>query len=558
MNRLPWGRLVFILAVVALCALILGFKPIALGLDLQGGSHLLIRIHADEAVENELDDVFAAVTNVLKETKIEAANTNESIVWNEAILHGSPAFKQLKDIENEQPYIEFQLADASKLTDAQNAIRERISVGGQGNWEMSVEGRTIRLTMRTDSIQAIRQNTVENVRRSINYRIDQLGVAEPNIVIQGDPARSQRILIQLPGVEDPEEAKRRIRTPGNLEFRLVVYDSSGLPYRSATREELLEKIGGEVPAGMEMVPEYDQTVAEAKGRTRVPIEWYLLYKEAPVSSSHLVDARTGRDETNNITVRFSLNAEGGDRIRTMSRANINKLLATVLDDEAIVVANIETELGSESQISGRYTQEEASRLAWLLRTGSIPTSMHFEEERSVGPALGADSIRLGFNASIWGMIAVALFMVLFYRLSGVVAVFALSLNIVLILAFLAWFGAVLTLPGIGGIILTIGMAVDANVLIFERIKEESRLGRPVASAIEGGFGKAFGTIFDANITTLIAAVFLFQFGTGPIRGFATTITIGILASMFTAVFVARAIFDSALQLKRRQISKLSI
>jgi preprotein translocase subunit SecD len=184
--------------------------------------------------------------------------------------------------------------------------------------------------------------------------------------------------------------------------------------------------------------------------------------------------------------------------------------------------------------------------------------MHFEEERSVGPALGADSIRLGYTAAIWGLALVAIFMVVYYRLSGIIAVLALTFNIVLILSFLAWFGAVLTLPGIAGIILTIGMAVDANVLIFERIKEEWRLGRTVSSAIEGGFGKAFGTIFDANVTTLIAAIFLFQFGTGPIRGFATTITIGILASMFTAVFVARVVFDSFLLYKRKQISNLSI
>ena len=558
MKRLPWGRILFILLIIAICALILAFKPIVYGLDLQGGSHLLIRIHADEAVESEVDDVFAAVRNALTEENIAIENANDSIIFDQDILNGSPSYKQLADIENERPFIEFTLTSASAMTAAQEAIRKRVVIGGQGNWDMTVAGRTIRLDLRTDAINNIRSTTVENVRRSISYRIDQLGVAEPNIVIQGDPTTSQRILIQLPGVGDPEEAKRRIRTPGKLEFRMVVYNASGQPYEAVTRDDLLAQLGGEVPAGTEMVPEYEETEAEAKGRTRVPVQWYLLNKEAPVNSSHLVDAEKGRDETNNYTIHFSLNAEGGERIRLLSRANVNKLLGTVLDDEAIVVARIESELGSESRITGRFTSDEADRLAWLLRTGSVPTSMHFEEERSVGPSLGADSIRLGVNASLWGMLLVAVFMILYYRFSGILALSVLALNIVLIIAFLAWFGAVLTLPGIAGIILTIGMAVDANVLIFERIKEEIRLGRTIASSIDGGFKSAFGTIFDANVTTLIAAVFLFQFGTGPLRGFATTITIGILASMFTAIFVVRVIFDSILMLKRRQMTKLSI
>jgi preprotein translocase subunit SecD len=558
MNRLPWGRILFVLVIIAVSLVILLFKPIVFGLDLQGGSHLLIRIHADEAVESEVDDTFAAVRNALNEANLAFENPKESIVFNQDILHGSPSFKQLADIENERPYVEFTLTDASKMNDALEAIRKRVNTGAQGYWDMTTLGRSIRLTIRADSIVNIRRTTVENVRRSISYRIDQLGVAEPNIVIHGDPNTSQRILIQLPGIEDTEEAKRRIRTPGKLEFRMVVYDNAGSPYQAPTREDLLKRLGGTVPAGTELVPEYQQTEAEAGGRTRVPVAWYLLYKEAQVNSSHLVSAERGRDETNNYTIHFSLNADGGERIRLLSRANINKLLATVLDGEAIVVARIESELGSESRITGHFSAEDADRLAWLLRTGAVPTSMHFEEERSVGPALGADSIRLSVNASIWGMALVALFMLLYYRFSGLIAVTALALNIVMIMSFLAWFGAVLTVPGIAGIILTIGMAVDANVLIFERIKEELRLGRTISSSIDSGFRTAFGTIFDSNVTTLIAAVFLFQFGTGPIRGFATTITIGILASMFTAVFVARVIFDSVLLFKRRQMNKLSI
>ncbi len=562
MSRIPWGRILFILVILAVSALVIFSKPIMFGLDLQGGSHLLIRVHVDEAVESEVDNTFAAARNALQDAGIEISTARESVAFmpegdRTAFPPGMPFFKILDDPEGNPPHLEFDLADAERMDDARQAIRERINV--EGDWSMtSPASGTIRLTLSMGAITDIRRSTVQNVRRSISYRIDQLGVAEPNIVIQGDQATSQRILLQLPGIEDPEEAKDRIRTPGNLEFRMLVYDEADRPYQALTREALLENLGGDVLAGQEIVPEYAQTLAEARGQERLPLEFHLLYKEATVNSNYLIDARASRGQQNRIVVQFTFDAEGGQRFRQLTAANIGKLMAVVLDDEAIEVAVINDEIGSVGEISGQFTREEADRLAWLLRSGAVPTSMHFEEERSVGPALGADSIRFGTTAALWGMAIVVVFMVLYYRLSGFVAVLALAMNILLIMAFLAWFGAVLTLPGIGGIILTIGMAVDANVLIFERIREELRVGKTVMSSIESGFGKAFGTIFDANVTTFIAAIFLFQFGTGPIRGFATTITIGLAASMFTAVFVARVVFDSVLAIKRNQIQKLSI
>jgi preprotein translocase subunit SecD len=558
MNRLPWGRIIFILTIFAICAIVLLFKPIIYGLDLRGGSHLLIRVHADEAVENEVDDAFARVQNAFKENNIDVADSNISIQFNEELLNvETDSFKQLLNIDEDPPYFEITIADSGDRESALKLIQERLNVSN--TWSLSTDGNNFRLTLNKPAIEGIRQQTVENVRRSISYRINQLGVAEPNIVIQGDPVRSQRILLQLPGVEDPAEARLRIQTPGNLEYRLVVYDPSGQPYQANTKEELLAQLrDGKVPAGQEAVPLYSRTAMEAKGEVRIPEEWHLLYKDAPVTSSYLVDAQAGTGQTNDWVVHFTLNAEGGDNLRRMTRPNVDKLMAIVLDDESIFVGNIKSELGSEAQIEGGYAKDKAERLAWLLRTGAVPTSMHFEEERSVGPSLGSDIVEMGKAAAMWGIAFVVVFVILYYRLSGLIAVLALALNIVLILAFMAWVGAVLTLPGIAGLILTMGMAVDANVLIYERIREELRIGKTVMSSIEGGFGKAFSTIFDANVTTLIAAVFLFQFGTGPIRGFATTITVGILASMFTAIFVARVIFDSVLALKRNQIKKLSI
>ena len=555
MSRMPWGRIALIVFVLAVCGLLLATKPILFGLDLQGGSHLLIKVHADEAVEQEINDAYAAIKNALEEKDIPFSDDVISIVLDET----DPNYKKrLKDIDGQPPYVQFTITDAGKLEEARQLVRDRV-VGNSGHWNMGGEGNIIRVTLPALSIKNVRAATVENVRRAIEHRIDQLGVAEPSIVIPGNPAVDERILLQLPGVEDPEEAKRRIQTPGQLEMRLVVYDDKGVPYSATTKEELLEKLGGKVPTGTEMVPEYRREDRSKKNTTRIPSTWWLIYNEAKVNSNYLIGAEKYiHPQTNKIGVSFRLNPEGGERMRQITRPNVGKLLSTVLDDEAIVVANIDSEIGVEGTISGNYTHESANELAFLLRTGAIPTSMHVEEERSPGPALGADSIRMGVEAFIWGLGIVALFMMIYYKFSGVLSVIVLTINIFLIMSFLAMFGAVLTLPGIAGIILTIGMSVDANVIIFERIREERAVGRSVLGSVESGFGKAFGTIFDANITTLIAAIFLFQFGTGPLKGFATTITIGILASMFTAVFVARTIYDTVFAMKKNKIEKLSI
>jgi len=550
MNALPWGRIAIVVAVIVISGLVLLSSPIKLGLDLQGGSHFLIKVHADEAVDREVNNSYNAMVRELQEADI--AFTDSVIQTNMSENEDGDIYIQ---IDAGLPYFEFTFADATTAAQAQQVFNSYFTGGGYG---ISRNDAVIRATMDIGYINNLRANTVEKVRQAIEQRVNTLGVSEPNIVISGNAAETQRILLQLAGEENPEEAKERIQTPGRLEFRMVIYDEFNQPVQTRTRQEMLDRYNGQLPTGTEAIPEYIQSRAETVEDRQIGT-WYLVSTDVQVDSRHLIDAQPNRDQqTNQVIIVVTLSSEGGQRMRSMSRPNVGNLMAVVLDDEAIQVATIQEEIGANFRITGRFSEREATNTSILLRTGALPASMHFMEQRSVGPALGQDSIRMGIQAFVWGLAAVGLFMILYYKLSGLLAVFVLTLNIVLIMAFLAMVEAVLTLPGIAGIILTIGMAVDANVIIFERIREERRVGRSAIGAVDTGFGKAFTTIFDANITTLIAAIFLFQFGTGPIKGFATTITIGILASMFTAVFVARLVYDVYFALNKNKVTKLSI
>jgi preprotein translocase subunit SecD len=328
-----------------------------------------------------------------------------------------------------------------------------------------------------------------------------------------------------------------LKTTAQLEFRLV----KGGP--APTREALLEEYGGEVPASMEVLrgdPERTQG------------EYYLVSDIAEVVGKDLRNARRSTDEWNNPAVSFTLNPDGAKRFARLTEENIGKPLSIVLDNKIQQVATIESRIAGSGIIHGRYTAEEAEDIALVLRAGALPASIEILENRTIGPSLGADSIRKGFRSIIMALILIMVFMVFYYRMSGLNAVAALILNIIIIMGVLAYFKANLTLPGIAGIILTVGMAVDANVLVFERIREELTQGKSVLSSIASGFSRAFRTILDANITTVIAAIFLFQFGTGPIKGFAITLIIGITASMFTAVFVSRLIFDLTVGRKKKK------
>ncbi|MBI3996396.1 MAG: protein translocase subunit SecD [Candidatus Omnitrophica bacterium] len=355
----------------------------------------------------------------------------------------------------------------------------------------------------------------------LRNRIDQFGVREPLIQRQG----ADHILVQLPGISDRDRALNLIGKTAQLKFMLV----------SDSQRQIQQALDGKVPQGYQLSEDEDGS----------PM---LLETEGALTGSILADAWVEPGEMGLPEVSFRMNKEGAREFGRLTGANINRRLAILLDDKVQSAPTIQSRITDSGRITGRFTREQAHDLAIVLRAGALPAPITLEEERTVGPMLGKDSVRAGTNAVVIGGLLVVVFMVGYYRLAGLVAVFALALNLLLVLGGLGYFHATLTLPGIAGMVLTLGMAVDANVLIYERIREELRAGRPLSLAIRAGYDKAFSAIFDSNVTTVLAAVFLYWFGTGPIRGFATTLTIGLIASMFTAIVVTRIIFDGLLHL----------
>jgi preprotein translocase subunit SecD len=388
--------------------------------------------------------------------------------------------------------------------------------------------------------------------------VDALGVKEP--IVQKQGAAGDRILIQLPGVEDPQRAKEILQDPARLEWKAVIYPPGVVDYGQwippASEDAVRQMFGGSLPPGVELI---GQRFASAEGGGTAQIYWPLSSVSVVVGND-LRSAHRGADQLGRSTVDFQLTPEAGRRFGSATREYVGKKMAIVLGNslrrEVISAPVIRDEIRDRGQISGSFDVKSAEDLALKLRSGAIPANVSIIEERTVGPSLGRDSIRAGVLASIVGFVGVAAFMFIYYRLSGVNAVVALLMNVVLLLGALGYFGATLTLPGIAGLILTVGMAVDSNILIFERIREELRAGKVVRSAIEQGFQRAFGTIIDTHATTLISAFFLFTYGTGPVRGFAVTLVIGLILSMFTAVFVSRVIYD--LVLGDRKVESLSI
>ena len=484
-------------------------KQVSLGLDLQGGSHLLLEVEVNAVIREQLEALVDEVRVELRKAKIRYSGLG---------LDGATGIKVT-------------IREAAKTEDARNLLR-RLDI----TTDTSVDVNTIRIVL-TDRAIVDRRNaamsqSVEIVRR----RIDQTGTREPTIQRQGD----DRILVQLPGVKDPERIKRLLGKTAKMTFRLT--DDRGVnsdPSRPA-------------PAGSLWMQASDQN--SGTGRPSM----YLIKKRVMVSGEDLVDSQPSFDgQSGEPVVSFRFNTRGAKKFGTATAANVNRPFAIVLDGKVISAPVIrEPILGGSGQISGNFTVQEANDLSLLLRAGALPAPLVILEERSVGPGLGADSIASGKTASIIGMALVVVFMVVGYGRFGAMADFALIINIFLILAALSVLQATLTLPGIAGIVLTIGMAVDANVLIFERIREEVRAGRTPISAIDAGYGRALTTIIDANVTTLIAAALLYIFGSGPIRGFAVTLAIGIVTSLFTSVMLTRLIVVT--WLRRTQPKELPI
>jgi preprotein translocase subunit SecD len=391
----------------------------------------------------------------------------------------------------------------------------------------------VRMDLPPGEVEDIKRLAAAQALETIRNRIDQFGVSEPDIRRQGE----RRILIQLPGVSDTQRAKELIGRTAQLNFKLLDEDNDP---RAA--EE------GDVPAGSELLYQV-RTDPETNREVRTP---YLVRESALLTGAYLTDARVQIDsQYNEPYVSINFDRKGGQIFEQITAENVNKRLAIVLDDRVYSAPVIQERIsGGEARITGNFTMEEATDLAIVLRAGALPAPVNILEERTVGPSLGADSIRQGLMSMVVGGLLVVVFMVVYYQMAGLIADLALVLNILLIAAGLAAFGATLTLPGIAGIILTIGMAVDANVIIFERIREEINVGKTPHAAVNAGYDRATLTILDANVTTLIAALVLFQFGTGPVKGFAVTLSLGVVSSLFTALYVTRMIFDQLLLTRR--------
>lgn len=516
-KKLQWrGLLVLITIVVAFVYLLPSFhdnlpswwsrifpeEKLKLGLDLKGGMHLVLEVQTDKAVENHLERIVDDIKYSLREEKIRYKGLRRSGPDRiEVIL--------IRD-EDRKPVEEMIEKHFSTLSVESGFLRE--------------DRLALELVLSDKAQKHTRRMAVDQAVETITNRIDQFGVAEPDIRPQG----KDRILIQLPGIKDTKRAIDIIGKTALLEFKLVDEENS-----------LEEALKGNVPPGDEILYQYKNAGGPDN---KVP---FLLKKRAVLTGEYLTDARVQIDsQYNEPYVSLSFDSRGARIFEQVTGANIKKRLAIVLDDVVNSAPVIQDKIsGGRAQITGRFTMDEARDLAIVLRAGALPAPVKIIEERTVGPSLGKDSINSGLKSMLIGGLFVVLFMAVYYKLSGVIADLALILNIIYIAAGLALFGATLTLPGMAGVILIIGMAVDANVLIFERIREELRLGKTLRASIEGGFGKALVTILDANITTLIAALVLFQFGTGPVRGFAVVLSIGIVASLFTALVISRLIFD---------------
>ena len=477
-----------------------------LGLDLRGGIHLVMQVKTSDALRVEAQEA-------LEHLRDEAGKRGV------ALKPAGPA-----DASG------FTLALDEKSEPAR--LRELLNTALPPNaWDVSERGREWKVSLKEAERMAIEDQAVRQAVETVRNRVDALGVAEPFIGRQG----TDRILIQLPGVDDPARVKEIIGTTGLLELKLV--DEKGGPYPSL--DAVAAAYGGTIPQDLMVVEGFNE---DSESRTRTPV-YYVLKRASVITGRDLKNARVGRDKFNNPAVEFFLNAQGAVKFGDATGRNVGRHLAIVLDNRVQSAPVINSQIKDTGIIEGNFTLDRAEALTLVLKSGALPAQMVSLEERTVGPSLGLDSIRQGILAAVVGMLLVFVAVVLYYRLAGVNAVLALVLNAVILLGAMAWINATLTLPGIAGFILTIGIAVDSNVLIFERIREEMEGGKAPKPAIDLGFKRAFGTIIDTHVTTISAAAFLFQFGTGPVRGFAVTLVIGLAASMFTAVFVSHLLFD---------------
>jgi len=538
MNRNVKIKIVIIAAVILVCLYgIIGIpkskdelvanwrKNIHLGLDLSGGTQLVMQVQLQDAFKAYADN---SIERLRQELQKDGISTSGDITRNDPMT--------LEDADKIE--IDLKGIPSDKSSAFRGIVNDQFS-----DWvSTALNSSDYKLTMKPSAALKLKQDTMTQTVATIERKINALGLAESSVQPTGRSDAEAELLVQLPGVDDPAHVKQLLQTQAVLQW-VEVKDG---PFNS--REEALSKHGGILPLNTKLVP-----TAVRGGQQN----WYLVSRNAIVYGTDIRDASAAQGELNRWETNFVLTQDAARRFEVYTAANVGNRAAIVVDGLVISAPTIQSKISDTGRITGASSQEEAADLALNLRAGSLPAGVKYEEERTVGPSLGADSIREGYRAGIAGVIAVVFFMLIYYRRSGINATLALVLNAVILIAALSYFDATLTLPGIAGVILTIGMAVDSNVLIFERIREELRAGKAVVAAVDAGFSKAFLTIIDTHVTTVVSCAFLFIFGTGPVKGFAVTLVIGLVANLFTAVFVSRTIFDFELSGKR-QVAALSI
>ena len=499
-------------------------KQLKLGLDLKGGVHLVLRVKTETALRVETELEMQRVADAARMAGVSLG----------AVTATSEKQFRIEGVPSAQDAA-FRTAAASTSIDT-NFDR---APGANG---------TYTFTMKPNIERQLREESVVQAQQTIERRVNELGVAEPSIARQGQDGN--QILVQLPGLEDVGRAKEIIGKTGLLELKLV--EQGPFPSEEAARQAY----SNNVPPDLMIVPGTSDPAnagAAAPGSTI----YYVVRRVAPITGRDLRTARPSLDQNNQPAVSFTLSNDGAKRMGALTEQNIGRSLAIVLDNKVFSAPRIDGRITDNGQIFGSFTTQEAQDLALVLRSGALPAELDYLQEQTIGPTLGADAIRSGVIASFVGLVLIVLFMLVYYKLSGVNAVVALLFNLVILLGLMAYIGAVMTLPGIAGFVLTMGIGVDSNVLIFERIKEELEAGRPVRASVNAGFSRVFLTLLDTHISAVIGALFLFQFGTGPIRGFAMTLFIGLASNLFTSTFVSKTLFELALG-KRQQVATLSI
>ena len=537
MNKRILRRLLITLAVTLLCIWRVTAYPglvpskqrvldnVKLGLDLRGGIHMVLQVVTDDAIRAQTDQTIDSLRQELNKRNI--------------------VFRQIARTQTNT----FQVVgvDPNKDSEFRAALNERFT-----EWDLISTGgevpNTYTIRLKPAQEQAYRTQSVDQAIQTIRNRIDQLGVGEVVIQKHGGPGENE-ILVQLPGVSDPARVKSIMQSTAQLELKLV--DSGPYPSQAAAAQNY----GGVVPGNLEVLPSVERDGGSSEGT------YYVVQQVASITGRDLKGAYPSRDENGRPAVSFNLNADGAQRFGRVTGENIGKMLAIVLDKRIQSAPRINGRITDSGIITGGasgFSPQAAQDLALVLRSGALPASIRYQEEEVVGPTLGADSIRAGLTAAVVALVSVVVFMLVYYRFSGINATVAMLLNLIVLFGALSYFGAALTLPGIAGVILTIGVGIDSNVLIFERIREELRAGKTALSAVITSFSRVFVTLVDTHLAALISAMFLFLFGTGPVKGFAVTLVIGLVSNMFTAVFVSRTLFEWVLNRRQRADMALSI